>query len=139
MASQKTHATITEHLININLSSFTPEKHWRKILIKIAILPFLKMRQLGWNLNGVHLKKLENPTCCCGNSASRSTERWGRKLHSFFTSSRGMLYLSYWLKHPIILYFYPIIIRFSTLAQEQIGWRRVSTSRAGEITCSDNN
>ena len=50
-----------------------------------------------------------------------------------------MLYLSYWLKHPIILDFYPIIIRFSTLAQEQIGWRRVSTSRAGEITCSDNN
>ena len=50
-----------------------------------------------------------------------------------------MLYLSYWLKHPIILDFYPIIrrfsehvnsegpfayfniIRFSTLAQEQIG------------------
>ncbi|CAK9140390.1 unnamed protein product [Ilex paraguariensis] len=29
------------------------------------------MRQLGWNLNGVHLQKLENPTCCCGNSASR--------------------------------------------------------------------
>ena len=28
LASQKTHATITEHLININLGSFTPEKHW---------------------------------------------------------------------------------------------------------------
>jgi hypothetical protein len=26
-----------------------------------------------------------------------------------------MLYLSYWLKHPIILYFDPIIIRFSDM------------------------